>query len=101
MTEPSSAANGDAGGGIPVSELTYTQASSELDSIVDFFEHRDVDVDLLVPRLERATAIVDELDRRVRRTRSEVEQLVPRLQAATRSAADGSEAGATGDDDED
>jgi exonuclease VII small subunit len=70
---------------VPVSELSYTEASRELDSIVEFFEHRDVDVDLLVAYLERATAIVDELDRRVRRTRSEVEQLVPRLQAATRA----------------
>jgi exodeoxyribonuclease VII small subunit len=66
----------------PVSEMSYTEASRELDAIVDFFEHRDVDVDQLVARLERATAIVDELDRRVRKTREQVEQLVPRLQAA-------------------
>jgi exonuclease VII small subunit len=69
---------------IPVSQLSYTQASSELDEIVEFFEHRDVDVDQLVARLERATSIVDELDRRVRRTRSQVEQLVPRLQGTAR-----------------
>jgi exonuclease VII small subunit len=75
----------------PVSELSYTDASRELDGIVEFFEHRDVDVDQLVPRLERATAIVDELDRRVRKTRAQVEQLVPRLQAATRSGPDGAE----------
>ncbi len=68
----------------PVSQLSYTEASSELDEIVEFFEHRDVDVDQLVARLERATSIVDELDRRVRRTRSQVEQLVPRLQATAR-----------------
>jgi hypothetical protein len=43
-----------------------------------------VDVDQLVARLERATSIVDELDRRVRRTRSQVERLVPRLQATAR-----------------
>jgi exonuclease VII small subunit len=67
---------------IPVSEMTYTDASRELDSIVEFFEHRDVDVDQLVAKLERATEIVDELDRRVRRTRAQVEQLVPRLQTA-------------------
>ncbi len=88
--EPSGSGNDDPGVQIPVAELSYTDASRELDSIVEFFEHRDVDVDLLVPRLERATAIVDELDRRVRRTRAEVEQLVPRLQAATRSSGDGS-----------
>ena len=69
---------------VPVSQLSYTDASSELDEIVEFFEHREVDVDQLVARLERATAIVDELDRRVRRTRSQVEKLVPRLQASAR-----------------
>jgi len=96
--EPSGNANVDSGVQVPVAELSYTDASRELDSIVEFFEHRDVDVDLLVSRLERATAIVDELDRRVRRTRSEVEQLVPRLQAATRSGDDGS--GLAEEDDE-
>jgi exodeoxyribonuclease VII small subunit len=71
---------------IAVSELTYTQASRELEEIVSFFEQRDVDVDQLVARLERATAIVDELDRRIRRTRAQVEQLVPRLEAVAQSA---------------
>ncbi len=66
----------------PVADLSYTEASAELDGIVAFFEGRDVDVDLLVARLERATAIVDELDRRLRRTQAQVEELVPRLQAA-------------------
>ena len=65
------------GDGVPVSELSYTEASGELDAIVSFFEQREVDVDQLVVRLERATAIVDELDRRVRRTRAQVEELVP------------------------
>lgn len=69
---------------IPVADLSYTEASRELDSIVAFFEGRDVDVDQLVARLERATAIVDELDRRLRRTRAQVEELVPRLAASTR-----------------
>jgi exonuclease VII small subunit len=72
----------DAGNGRPaVRDLSYTDASRELDDIVRFFEQRDVDVDQLVGRLERATAIVDELDRRLRRTRTQVEELVPRLAA--------------------
>jgi exonuclease VII small subunit len=74
--------NGD---DVPVSELSYTEASRELDAIVSFFEQREVDVDQLVIRLERATAIVDELDRRVRRTRAQVEELVPRLEAVNRN----------------
>jgi exonuclease VII small subunit len=69
---------------VPVSELSYTDASRELDAIVSFFEQREVDVDLLVAQLERATAIVDELDRRIRRTRAQVDELVPKLEAATR-----------------
>lgn len=73
---------------VPVSDLSYTEASRELDAIVSFFEQRDVDVDQLVVRLERATAIVDELDRRVRRTRTQVEELVPRLEAVNRNLGD-------------
>jgi exonuclease VII small subunit len=75
----------------PVADLSYADASRELDGIVEFFEHRDVDVDQLVARLKRATALVDELDRRVRRTRSQVEQLVPRLQTSARPAVEESE----------
>ena len=73
---------------VPVTELSYTEASRELDAIVGFFEQREVDVDQLVVRLERATAIVDELDRRVRQTRAQVEELVPRLEAANRGPVD-------------
>ncbi len=78
----------DERGPVPASELTYADASRELDAIVAFFEQRDVDVDQLVDRLERATAIVDELDRRIRRTRAQVEELVPRLEAMARQAQD-------------
>jgi len=70
---------------VPVSDLSYTEASRELDEIVAFFEHGELDVDQLVGRLERATAIVDELDRRLRRTKAHVEDLVPRLEAAISS----------------
>ena len=65
---------------VPVDQLSYTEASRELDAIVDFFEQREVDVDVLVARLERATALIDELDRRLRHTRVQVEELVPRLE---------------------
>jgi exonuclease VII small subunit len=75
--------------GVPVEELSYAEASCELDGIVEFFEHREVDVDQLVAKLRRATALVDELDRRVRRTRAQVEQLVPRLQAPARPVEEG------------
>ena len=71
----------------PVESLSYTDASRELDAIVDFFEQREVDVDVLVNRLERATALIDELDKRLRRTRAQVEELVPRLESLASEAA--------------
>jgi exodeoxyribonuclease VII small subunit len=90
---------------VPVTELSYTEASRELNRIVEFFEQREVDVDQLVARLERATAIVDELDKRIRQTRMQVEELAPRLEAAARAAvAPGPEVhqqGAGADDKED
>ncbi|MGH8979904.1 MAG: hypothetical protein ACRDWE_02630 [Acidimicrobiales bacterium] len=64
---------------LPVGQLSYTEASDELDEIVQFFEDREVDVDQLVGRLVRATDIIEELDNRLRRTRVQVEQLVPKL----------------------
>ena len=73
----------------PVDQLSYTEASRELDSIVDFFEQREVDVDVLVVRLERATALIDELDKRLRQTRAQVEELVPRLDALADEAGGG------------
>jgi exodeoxyribonuclease VII small subunit len=77
---------------VPVEKLSYTEASRELDAIVDFFDQREVDVDVLVSRLERATALIDELDRRLRQTRSQVEELVPRLDAlAAEAGGDGDE----------
>ena len=72
---------------VPVEQLSYTDASRELDSIVEFFEQREVDVDVLVERLERASDLIDELDRRLRRTRTQVEELVPRLDALSSEGA--------------
>jgi len=72
---------GDDGDAVPVGDLTYSDAGAELDGIVAEFETGVVDVDRRVDQLERATQIVDELDRRLRRTRMRVEELVPRLEA--------------------
>jgi exodeoxyribonuclease VII small subunit len=78
----------------PVGDLSYTEASRELDAIVEFFEKREVDVDVLVGRLERATALIDELDKRLRQTKAQVEDLVPRLDALAHEAeAEGSSDG--------
>jgi exonuclease VII small subunit len=100
--------DGQAGvNGRPVEEMSYTEASAELDAIVAFFEGRDVDVDQLVGRLVRATAIIEELDKRLRRTQMQVEQLVPRLTAVLEEAGDdepppaGAPPGAQLDEDDD
>ncbi|MGH9082982.1 MAG: exodeoxyribonuclease VII small subunit [Acidimicrobiales bacterium] len=93
MTEPGTEREGPAGAGRPVGDLTYAEASQELDGIVAYFEQREVDVDHLVARLERATAIVGELDQRLRKTRVQVEQLVPKLAAVLSD--DGAGAGGT------
>src|SRR6202044_4061355 len=81
---------------VPVEQLSFTEASRELDAIVNFFEQREVDVDVLVGRLERGTALIDELDQRLRRTQAQVEELVPRLDALAGNVA-GSETGETDD----
>ena len=60
-------------------DLTYSEASAELDEIVAYFEEVDVDVDELVVKLERATALVDELDTRLKATKLQVDELAPRL----------------------
>jgi exodeoxyribonuclease VII small subunit len=85
---------------VPVDQLSYTEASRELDGIVDFFEQREVDVDVLVTRLERATALIDELDKRLRKTRAQVEELVPRLESLATEATPGSSKGGRGDNDD-
>jgi exodeoxyribonuclease VII small subunit len=92
----------DASGAVPVDQLSYTEASRELDGIVDFFEQREVDVDVLVTRLERATALIDELDKRLRKTRAQVEELVPRLESLGAEPGSGAGSGGErgGDDDE-
>jgi exodeoxyribonuclease VII small subunit len=72
----------------PVGDLSYSEASAELDGIVALFERGEVDIDGLVEQLERATAIVEELDRRLERTKARVDELVPRLAAAARAGDD-------------
>ncbi|MHB8263958.1 MAG: exodeoxyribonuclease VII small subunit [Acidimicrobiales bacterium] len=64
-----------------VGQLSYKQASAELNAIVEDVEGADVDLDELVPKLRRAAQIVTEMDRRIKASRAQVEQIVPRLSA--------------------
>jgi exodeoxyribonuclease VII small subunit len=65
-----------------VTKLTWEEASRELDDIVAFLESSDVDVDRLVEQLQRAAMLVEELDRRLVVTRTQVDELLPRLERA-------------------
>jgi len=62
-------------------ELSYEEATSELDAIIAEFDEGQVDVDRLADRFQRATELVEELDRRIRVNRQKVENLTPRLEA--------------------
>ncbi len=64
----------------PVTGLTSNEARDELDAIVAFFESPSADLDQLVEKLERATELAAELDRRITSTRLKVEELTPMLQ---------------------
>jgi len=73
---------------VPPSELPYAQATAELDAILAELDQGQVDVDRLAERFRRATELVEELDRRIRDTRRQVESLAPRLDAVGEVAGD-------------
>lgn len=64
-----------------VGELSYAEAASELDRIVNELDQGLVDVDVLEARFRRAIEIVEELDRRIKGVRERVDALMPRLDA--------------------
>jgi len=65
---------------VPVAELGYGEAATELDEIIAELDRGVVDVDLLGERLVRAVEIVEELERRIRGAREQVSAILPRLQ---------------------
>ncbi len=65
-------------------ELPYAEATAELDAIIAELDEGQVDVDHLAERFQRATELVEELDRRIRVNRRQVESLSPRLDAIAR-----------------
>ncbi|MGI9023153.1 MAG: exodeoxyribonuclease VII small subunit, partial [Acidimicrobiales bacterium] len=54
-------------------DLSYADATAELDAIIAEFDQGQVDVDRLAARFQRATELVEELDRRIRVNREKVE----------------------------
>ena len=69
-------------------DLSYTEATVELDAIIVELDQGQVDVDRLAVRFQRATELVEELDRRIRVNRRKVEDLSPRLDAVARGPDD-------------
>ena len=74
----------------PPGELSYAEATAELDAIIAELDQGQVDVDRLAERFRRATELVEELDRRIRATRRQVEGLAPRLEAVGEVTGEGS-----------
>lgn len=70
-----------AAGGATVGEISYADASIELERIIRELDQGLVDVDVLEVRFRRAIDIVEELDRRIRGARERVDALMPRLEA--------------------
>ena len=58
---------------------TWSEASQELDAIVQSFDDGEISVDDLIDKLERASFIIDALERRLSETRATVDELVPRI----------------------
>ena len=74
-------------GARPPGDLSYAEATAELDVIIAEFDQGQVDVDRLAERFQRATELVEELDRRIRVNRTKVEALTPRLEAVANGQA--------------
>lgn len=71
-----------------LTDLSYIEATAELDAIIAEFDQGQVDVDRLAARFRRATELVEELDRRIRVNRRQVEALSPRLDAIAHRSTD-------------
>jgi exodeoxyribonuclease VII small subunit len=66
---------------LPVADLGYAEAATELDAIIRELDQGLIDVDRLESRFRRAIELVEELDRRIHGVRERVDALIPRLDA--------------------
>lgn len=69
----------DAGKRGQVEDLSYDDAVRELEQIVSDLDGGAINVDTLSEQFQRAIDIVEELDRRITKTRQKVDALAPRL----------------------
>lgn len=69
-------------------QLNYSQAVEELNLIIAELDGGLVDVDTLTWRFQRAVDIIEDLNARILRARTKVEELAPRLEAIGQSIGD-------------
>jgi len=63
----------------PVDQLTYTDAVSELEAILDRLEHDEPDVDRVADDVARASALIAHCRTRIASARLQVEEVVTSL----------------------
>lgn len=64
----------------PVAELSYTQATSELDTILRNMQSDNCDIDLLTVYTRRATELLRECRRRLQATDEELKAILADLE---------------------
>ena len=64
----------------PVAELSYTQATSELDAILRNMQSDSCDIDLLTAYTRRATELLRECRRRLQATDEELRAIIADLE---------------------
>jgi exodeoxyribonuclease VII small subunit len=82
----------------PPEKLSYAEAVEELNRIISELDDGLVDVDALTARFQRAIDIMEDLDGRIRRARAKVDELAPRLDALSRTPAEGAPGGRATDE---
>jgi exodeoxyribonuclease VII small subunit len=56
--------------------VSYTDAVTELQAILDELEHEDIDVDRLAERVARAAALIETCRARIESARIEVDRII-------------------------
>lgn len=70
------------------SELTYSQAAAELETILDEIESGTADVDVLSEKVERAAELIKHCRETLNGTEMRVQKVVEELAESTSEAAD-------------
>jgi exodeoxyribonuclease VII small subunit len=72
--------NVEAPDSIEVSTISFSQGMGEVDKIIEDLNSGTIDIDDLADKFQRAIDIVEELDRRIKKAKSKIDELTPRLQ---------------------